>query len=182
MESEVVASAAENAPASKDRMTSISEQICFLSTGDRAALRRIYLKRSSAATGVIVKLVLGAKVPMPLYEADEDRWQLIAHVAATLSGTAAANAHAQGQAVGKALQAGGYSENRLLRLTSARGPALYDQIGLAGRLLARAGQTPVNLWTLFDLAGNNAIKVEAARVHIAQEFYAAQSRSEGNSK
>lgn len=164
-------------------MVSISGQVRYLSTGDRAALRRMYLTRSRAVDGVVVKLLLGAKLSPRDYQSDYDRWKLIAHVAATLSGTGAVQAHAAGRRLGAALHAAGYSENRLLRLTAARGQALIDQVVRAVHMLAQGGQAPVNLWTLYHLVGNDPVQAEAARLRIAQDYYAAEARSgEGTPK
>ena len=79
--------------------------------------------------------------------------------------------------LGTALHAAGYSEHRLLRLTAARGQGLEDQIIRAARMLAQAGEAPVNLWTLFHLAGRDSGKAEEARIRIAQDYYAAAARA-----
>ncbi len=163
--------------AKDDWMRSVAGQISFLSTGDRAALRRMELTRSRAADGIVVKLLCRAKIPEHRQTKDFDRWRQIAHVAAILSGTGATKAHDEWQRLGAALHAASYSENRLLRLLSARGEALGDQLRRAARMLARGGK-PVNLWLLYHLIGDDPTKAEAARVRIAQEYYAAEARSE----
>jgi CRISPR type I-E-associated protein CasB/Cse2 len=163
----------------KDPVKSIAGQIANLSTGHRAQLRRLFLvgPHSIRADGVVAGLLHRAGVRAEIGSAEAAAWRLIAHVAATLSGTAAEYPHAAGKRVGTALHAAGYSENRLLRLTAARGPALQDQIIRAARVLAQAGQRPVNLWTLLDLAGPWADRAEAARLRIAQDYYAADARA-----
>jgi len=166
----------------KDPIASLAGQVAHLSTGDRAALRRIYLTRSVGADGVVQGLLHRAGVT----PSDDPRvfapWRLLAHVAALLSGTGGQQPHAPGRRLGSALHAAGYSENRLLRLTAARGPALQDQIVRAGRMLAQGGQAPVNLWQVFNLAGRDPERAEAARIRIAQDYYAAAARQEGDNQ
>lgn len=166
----------------KDPVASIAGQVAHLSTGDRAALRRIYLTKRHEADGVVIGLLHRAGVTIPTQADAIAPWRLLAHVAALLSGTGGEQPHASGRRVGTALQAVGYSENRLLRLTAARGVALHGQIIRAARMLAQGGQAPVNLWTLFHLGGRDTEKAEEARIRIAQDYYAATARSEGDSK
>lgn len=115
---------------------------------------------------------------LPAYEP----WRLLTHVAALLSGTGAEQPHASGRRLGAALHAAGYSENRLLRLTAARGQPLAEQIIRAARMLAQAGQAPVNLWSFYHLAGRDPKAAEEARIRIAQDYYSAAARSEGEAK
>ncbi|WP_375288764.1 type I-E CRISPR-associated protein Cse2/CasB [Sphingomonas sp.] len=164
-------------PRPKDPVASIAGQVAHLSTGDRARLRRLYLTRSHEADGVVVGLLHRAGVAVSAREEVFAPWRLLAHVAALLAGTAAAQPHALGRRLGTALHASGLSENRLLRLTAARGPALHAQIVRAARLLAQAGEAPVNLWTLHHLAGRDPDLAEAARIRIAQDYYAAAARA-----
>lgn len=166
----------------KDPVASIAAQIAKLSTGDRAALRRIYLTKGHEADGVVIGLLHRADVAIPTQVEAFAPWRLLAHVAALLSGTAGDQPHAPGRRLGSALQAAGYSENRLLRLTAARGDALTGQIIRAARVLAQGGQAPVNLWPLFQLAGRHPDTAEQARLRIAQDYYAAVARSEGDAK
>lgn len=180
MASVAQADATEERP--KDAVASIAGQITRLSTGDRAALRRIYLTRSPAADGVVVGLLTHAGVTVSEREEVFAPWRLLAHVAALLSGTAVDQPHAPGRRVGSALHEAGLSENRLSRLTAARGPALHDQIVVAARRLAQGGQAPVDLWTLHHLAGRDAKQAEQARIQIAKDYYAAAARSKGDSK
>lgn len=166
----------------KDPVASIGGQIPYLPAGDRARLRRLYLTQSYQADGVVVGLLHRAGVAVPEASDAYAPWRLLVHVAALLSGTGAEQPHAPGRRLGTALHAARYSENRLLRLTTARGPGLQAQIIRAGRMLAQAGQAPVNLWTLLHLAGRDPDQAEEARVRIAQDYYAAKARSEGESK
>ena len=166
----------------KDVIASIAAQIAKISTGDRAALRRLYLTESHEADGVVIGLLYRAGFTMPLSAETIAPWRLLAHVAALLSGTGGGHAHAPARRVGSALQAIGFSENRLLRLTAARGVALHGQIVRAARMLAQRGEASINLWTFFHLAGRDPVRAEEARIRIAQDYYAAAARSEGDSQ
>jgi len=167
------------ADAKKDPVKSLCDQVPHLPTGDRAALRRLFLTRSETAAGVVVGLLLRAGVPDAewLKPATFARWQLLAHVAAVLSGTAADPPHRQWASLGRALHAAGYSDHRLMRLTSARGPALVDQIVRAARVLAASGQVPVDLWTLHQLSSATHTIADGARLQIARDYYAAEYAS-----
>lgn len=163
--------------ARRDPVASISGQIAHMSTGSRAALRRMNPLKPGRAAGVVVGLLEKAGLPAADMEAEKfKRWALIAHVAAVLAGTGGANPHSRARPVGRALSAAGYSENRLMRLTAARGPALVDQVVRAARYLAAAGQAPVNLWTLRDLIDPD--RAEAARLRLARDYYAASHANE----
>lgn len=171
-----VATSRSPKPAGLDWMESISGQIQHLSTGDRAALRRMVLTRSPGADGIAVKLLVGAKVPEQCYLKDWHRWRLIAHFAALLSGTGALSAHDKTVAPGGALFDAGVSEKRLLRLLASRDEGLGEQLALAIRILART-RKPINLWTIYDLLGDRSVNAEDARIQIAQQFFAAQAKS-----
>ena len=168
--------------APKDAVASIAAQIARLSKGDRAALRRIYLTKSHEADGVVIGLLHHAGVTMKLSPTNIAPWRLLTHVSALLSGTGGGQSHAPGKRLGAALSAAGYSENRLLRLTAAQGAGLYGQIIRAARILAQSGEASVNLWTVFHLAGHDPARAEEARIRIAQDYYAAEARAEGDSK
>lgn len=159
----------------KDPVASVAAQIAKLSNGDRALLRRLYLTQASqsrarAADGVVIGLLHKAGVGIPAHPEAYENWRLLAHVAAVLSGTGGKQPHAPGRRLGTALANAGYSENRFLRLTAARGEPLRDQIRLAARMLAQAGEAPVDLRSIFYLAGRDA---DEARIRIAQDYYAA---------
>jgi hypothetical protein len=145
--------AASAAP--KDPVASIAGQIAYLSTGDRAQLRRIYLTGRHEADGVVIRLLHRADVTVPQTPEAFRPWRLLAHCAALLSGTAAVQPH-----------------------TAVRGDALDAQVIRAVRMLAQRGEGPANLWTLFDLVGNDETRAEAARLRIAQDYYAAKARSD----
>lgn len=176
MASEAIAATAAEQP-DGDWMQSIAGQIRFLSTGDRAALRRMELTRSPAADGVVIKLLTRAKVPAARQRADFDRWRVVTHVAAMLAGTGAVQSHAEGRSLGGALSEADYSENRLLRLLATRGDFLHDQVRRAARMLANS-RKPINLWTVYHLIGHHEHKAEAARIRVAQDYYAAGARSD----
>ncbi|KPF53346.1 CRISPR type I-E-associated protein CasB/Cse2 [Novosphingobium capsulatum] len=163
-------------PAEKDPVASIGGQMPLLSTGERAALRRTFLTNSAQAQGVLIGLLHRAALPDAAWRSPAalQRWRLLAHVAATLSGTAAINPHAPGQRLGRALHAAGYSVNRLMRLTTARGPALIDQVVRAARYLAQAGQAPVDLRPIRALIGDDPDRAERARIDIARDYFAAE--------
>lgn len=163
----------------KDAVASLCGQVPSLSTGDRAILRRLFLTRSEVAVGVVTGLLLRAEVPDAAFHAPATfrRWQLLAHAAAVLSGTAAVKPHNPAASLGRALQEAGYSSHRLMRLTSAQGEALTDQIIRAVRMLAAAGQVPVNLRTLHDLSRDIGEGAEQARLRIARDYYAAAHAS-----
>ncbi|MEH3048597.1 type I-E CRISPR-associated protein Cse2/CasB [Sphingomonas adhaesiva] len=164
------------AAVSSDWFVSISGQLRFLSTGERAILRRLELGRSAVSDGTIIKLLMRAKVAPDLFESDYERWRLVVHVAAMLAGTGAIASHDEKRRLGAALHDAGVSENRILRLLAARGAGLHDQIRLMARLLARP-RKPVNLWTVYHLLAGDDGKAQSARIRIAQDYYAAAARS-----
>lgn len=168
----------------KDEIASLGGQVPHLSTGDRAALRRLYLTKSGHADGVVIGLLTKAGVPDAAWRGPTSfaRWRLIAHVAGVLSGTAAVAPHSPVSALGRALHTAGYSTNRLMRLTTARGPALVDQVVRAARYLAQAGQVPVDLRPLRDLVGADAARAEAARLRIARDYFSAEYSAKKDSQ
>ncbi len=174
--------AAPEAPAARDHpVDMICRRIPYLSTGHRARLRRIYLTESHAADGVVIDLLHGAGVHLPYGEPAAMRpWRLLTHSAALLAGTGTVGTqpHSRGKRLGAAFHAAGLSENRLLRLTAARGAGLDAQVVRTMRLVMQRGEVPVNLLTLFDLIGDDPDRAEAARIRIAQDYYAAEARSD----
>jgi CRISPR system Cascade subunit CasB len=178
MASNPAAANADPATAEKpdDWMTSISRQTHGMSSGDRAALRRMELTKSPGADAVAIKMLLRAQVPPSRVEDDWTRLRLIGHFAGLLSGTAALYPHDERRGVGAALFEAGFSEKRLLRLLASRAEALGDQLALAVRILSRERQ-PVNLWDLYHLLGGDPVKSDAARLRMARHYYAAQAKS-----
>lgn len=159
-----------------DWMTSISRQVKGMSSGDRAALRRMELTKSPAADAVAIKTLLRADVPQSRIKDDWTRLRLIGHFAGLLSGTAALYSHDERRGVGAALFEAGFSEKRLLRLLASRGEALGDQLALAVRILSRE-RLAVNLWDIYHLLGDDPVKSDAARLRMARHYYAAQAKS-----
>ncbi|WP_343526968.1 type I-E CRISPR-associated protein Cse2/CasB [Sphingomonas sp.] len=168
----------EAKPERKHPVDSIAGQIAYLSTGQRAQLRRLYLTGRHEADGIVIEMMHRAGITIPIVPEKFAPWRLFAHCAALLSGTGGVQPHAAGRRLGSALHEIGLSENRLMRLTSARGDALAAQAIRAIRMLAQRGQAPVNLRTLFDLIGLDPGQAEAARIRIAQDYYAAKARSD----
>lgn len=172
--------ATRTAPATDERpddwMTSISRRTHGMSSGDRAALRRMELTKSPAADAVAIKMLLRADVPQSRIDTDWTRLRLIGHFAGLLSGTAALYPHDERRGVGAALFEANFSEKRLLRLLASRGEALGDQLALAVRILSR-DRKPVNLWDIYHLLGGDPVKSDAARLRIARHYYAAQAKS-----
>lgn len=164
------------APKPDDWMTSISRYVKAMSSGDRAALRRMELTKSPAADAVAIKMLLRADVPQSRIDTDWTRLRLIGHFAGLLSGTAALYPHDERRGMGAALFEADFSEKRLLRLLASRGEALGDQLALAVRILSR-DRKPVNLWDIYHLLGGDPVKSDAARLRIARHYYAAQAKS-----
>jgi hypothetical protein len=179
MVEQAVADAPDAQP--KDPFASISGHLSVLSTGEHALLRRMFLTGRPAADGAVVKLLLHAGMKPQDYQHDYAAWRLVVHVAAQISGTGKAAAHDPRRGLGTALHAAGLSENRIIRLTAATGDALQDQAVLAGRMLAQAGGA-INLRTLLHLVGRDPKRAEQARIRIAQDYYAAAARQEGEAK
>jgi len=164
----------------KDWFASMVGQIPHLPSGHRAALRRLFLTRSDTAVGVVTGLLVRAGAPEAVWAGSRGfaQCELVTHVAAVLSGTAGTAPHRPGARLGRALHAAGYSDHRLMRLTSARGGALVDQILRATRVLAAAGQVPVDLRTIHQLSSDTIERAEAARLQIARDYYAAEHARE----
>lgn len=177
-----VVAATPEAAAARDRpVDAICRRIPYLSTGHRARLRRIYLTEGHAADGVIIDLLHGAGVHLRHDDPAAMRpWRLLAHSAALLAGTGTIGAqpHARSERLGAVFHAAGLSENRLLRLTAARGAGLDAQVIRTMRMVMQRGKVPANLATLFDLIGDDPDRAEAARIRIAQDYYAAKARSD----
>ena len=178
----MASSAPAEEPAPKDPVASIAGQITLLSTGDRAALRRIYLTQASgsrarAADGIVLGLLHHAGVDLAMHPETFANWKLLAHVAAVLSGTGGKNPHAPRKRLGAALAAAGYSENRFLRLTAAQGEPLRNQIRLAARFIAQDGQDAIDLWAIRLLLAHDDKRADEARIRIAQDYYAAAARA-----
>jgi CRISPR type I-E-associated protein CasB/Cse2 len=159
----------------RDIVAAVAARVRALSTGDRALLRRMSVEEPGRAAGVVIGLLARTGLsPEAMRPETLRRWALLAHVAAVLSGTGRKDPHSPRNRLGRALSEAGYSENRLMRLTAARGPALRDQIVRAARYLAAAGGEPVDLRTLHGLTSPDEAKADEARLDLARGFYAAE--------
>lgn len=152
---------------------SMVAQIIQLPIRQLAGLRRISITRRSNTDEVVIGLLQRAEVPahMWLSAADLAGWRFVAHAAAVLSGTSRRPAHRSGSSVGAALLRAGYSEARLLRLTSARGDALADHLRIAISVLAKAGYNPLDLATIKHLLEDAGERAEGARLLITRQYY-----------
>jgi CRISPR type I-E-associated protein CasB/Cse2 len=159
----------------RDEIAAFADQIAHLPTGERAALRRMYLTGSEAAIGVVTGLLHRAGAPPATWRGRSafGRWHLIAYVAAVLSNTAGEPAHDPDQALGEVLRKADFSENRLMRLIAAKGPALDDQVRRAAQFLAQSRAGPADLRTLDRLLSGEPAIAETARLQIAREYYEA---------
>ena len=159
----------------KDVVASLAARVVGLSTGDRANLRRMTIDSPARTAGTVSGLLISAGLSNvgKMSDIAFRRWSIVAHCAALLSGTGRNNAHAPGwqNSLGRRLQAVGYSENRLMRLTSATGTALEGQVVRAVRFIAQGGGGPVDLRTVRDLL--NPEEAESARMAIARSYYSA---------
>jgi hypothetical protein len=130
-------------------------------------------------------MAAGFEDPQKISEAVFRRWSILAHCAGLLSGTGKTSAHSGewSRSLGQRLSEVGYSEYRLMRLTSAKGSALEDQVVRAARYLAQANAAPVNMKTVRDLL--DPVRAEAARLNIARSYYAtnhANTAPQGSAK
>jgi len=160
--------------------------------GELAALRRMDPDAPDAA--VVWRLL--ARRDLLRGPQIENKWALILHGIALMTPTASGDrtnrtAHDGSMAVGRALYLGGesqrasayYSEMRLNRLLTARGPILRTLLARLFRMLAAAGQ-PFNwremAWFIRN-EGYNEEAAEQARRRIAREYYRieGQNRSLG---
>ena len=157
--------------------------------GDLAQLRRMDPDAPDAAAFWRLMADRGLLVN-PAWEA---RWALILHGIALMtrttgSDTADRSAHDGRMPVGRALFLGGdssrresgyYSESRLNRLLTARGPILRTLLARMFRMLAAAGQ-PFNWGEMarFILYEDyDEERSELARRHVARAYYQAARRS-----
>lgn len=157
---------------------SVCSQLKRLSTGERAALRRMYLTDSAEADGIVEKMLRRAGVCLELSDIPSfEMWRLVVHAAAVIAGTQGRMPHAGKRPFGRALSVIGVKGTSINRLLTARGPALPDQVRRIAYLLARSGEAvPVNMMELRDLAHPDAGKADRARRSIARAYYAAEDR------
>ena len=157
--------------------------------GDLAGLRRMDPDAPDAAAYWRLMADRGL-LNHPVWEA---KWALILHGIALMTRTlgseiASRTAHDRHMPVGRALFLGGdptrresgyYSESRLNRLLTARGPILRTLLARMFRMMAAANQ-PFNWgemarFILYD--GYNEDQAEQARRRIASAYYQAERRS-----
>lgn len=188
--------AARRAPSLAAQVRSISGRMPGLPTGTRAALRRLDPAAPGRGVDAVIPLLIAAGVSRRAFASDDGlrRWALICHLIATLAGTAAREVHApvrergaDGQLTGprhrereagRRIHAAGVSETRLMRLTTARGPALVAQVARLGRFLAASGALPLDLTPLARLIlaeGFDEARADEARLALARGYYAAQA-------
>ena len=153
--------------------------------GDLAELRRMDPDAPDAA--VFWRLLAGKDL---LSHGDdlESKWALILHGIALMTPTNAGGrtAHDGYMPVGRALYSGGgsqqstgfYSERRLNRLLTARGPMLLTLLARMFRMLA-AGGVSFNWREMarFILNDGNEEAEEEARRRVARDYYQAERRS-----
>jgi len=161
-------------PTRRDLVASLAARIAVLPTGDKAQLRRMDASNPARTGGLITGLLMAAGMDRVGSIQDDEfrRWAILAHCAALLTGTSTNGAHAPGwqNGLGRKLRDAGYSEARLMRLTSANGPALEAQVIRAARFLAQKSALPVDLRTMRQLLDPD--RAETARLSIARGFYA----------
>jgi hypothetical protein len=158
-----------------DIVASFCGHIAMLRPGERATLRRMNISTPARSAGLVTGLLMAAgfESPQKISEDVFRRWSILAHCAGLLSGTGNTSAHSGewSRGLGQVLSVAGYSENRLMRLTSAKRSALEDQVVRAVRYLAQANAAPVNMRTVRDLLDPD--RAESARLTIARGYYAA---------
>ena len=158
------------------------------SRGDLAELRRM----NPAAPDAAVVWRLLARYELLGSPQIENKWALILHGIALMTPTASGDgagrtAHEGMMPVGRALFSGGesqrssafYSESRLNRLLTARGPILRTLLARLFRMMAFAGQ-PFNWREMARFILNDGYNEEAAeqaRRRIAREYYRAERQT-----
>jgi hypothetical protein len=157
---------------------SLCGQLKHLSTGERAALRRMPLTKSFQTDGVVEKLLRRAGI---MVDVDDDAtfemWRLLAHAAAVIAGTGGRMAHAGKRPLGRALHEVWLKSSTINRLLTARGPALLDQVRrIAVRLASGSDAIPANMAELRDLASPNVVAADRARRSIARAYFAAEDK------
>jgi len=152
---------------------SISEQVVGLPIGQFARLRRLKSGREVRSDHTVLEMLARAGAPADTWRNQNHfaQWCFVAHAAAVLSGTARRPAHGPGYSFGAALFRADFAESRLLRLTAARGSALFDQARIAIYMIAKSGQRPVDLTTIKHLLEDCGVASENARLLIARRYY-----------
>jgi CRISPR system Cascade subunit CasB len=153
-----------------------------LPTAVSSRLRRLRPTEPGRALTALMPVLVAAGLAVGrLGDQDLRRWALVTQVVAILAGTGGAAVRSREVRTGRALHAAGYAEARLMRLLTARGPALGDQMMRLARFLAAKGGVPLDLRPLAELAlheGLDEARAEAARMAIARGYYAAAAKAD----
>jgi CRISPR system Cascade subunit CasB len=156
-----------------------------LPTGTAAALRRLNPADVSRSAWALMPVLVAAGLPAERMSDDRlRRWALVIHVVAILAGTGGAVAHDRDRPAGRAIQEAGYSEHRFMRLLTARGPALADQVTRLARMLGAKRAVPLDLRPLATLIladGREEERAEAARLALARSYYGVGTAAERQS-
>lgn len=155
------------------------------SRGDLAALRRMDPESPDAAAF----WRLTARYDVLRGDESERRWGLILHGIALMTKTAGADdagrsAHVQGLPAGRALFTGGdpdrttayYSESRLSRLLTARGPMLRTLLARMFRMMAATGHG-FDWYQMSQFIFHEGERAERIRRTIARDYYRAEYRA-----
>lgn len=146
-------------------------------TGDRAALRRVDPDAPMPAYAASCRLLV--RCGQSLEGADLDRWVFVLHTLA-LATSIERPAHDREIGFGRALAEAGVSEHRFVRLLTAHGRALRDQIPRAARLLRAKGQQ-ADFRAVWRLLAPDAVADgdgERIRADIARDYYIARARND----
>lgn len=153
-----------------------------LPTRISAELRRMDPERFSPALGALMPVLMRAEVPVETIGDDRlQRWAVIVHAVAIMAGTRGRRVHSPEARAGRVLHEADFKELRFMRLMTARGPALTDQIVRLSRLLAAKEKLPIDLRPLAELIlseGIDAGRAEKARLDLARSYYAAAAEAE----
>ncbi|MFV0336459.1 MAG: type I-E CRISPR-associated protein Cse2/CasB [Tropicimonas sp.] len=165
----------------------ISKRLEEMSSGERAVLRRMRREGTTEAAGVLIPLLYRAGIGHEVLGNSEElrRWARIVQVMALLSGTQGRAVQAPGRTdegkviaardLGQALREADWSETRMMRLASARGPALAGLLTPMARYLAGKARLPLDLSPLAELVrwdGRDGKRAEAARLKLATGYFA----------
>lgn len=153
-----------------------------LPTRITAELRRMDPERFSPALGALIPVLLRAGIRTDTIGEDRlRRWAVIVHIVAILAGTSGRRVHSPDVATGRVIHDADFKELRFMRLMTARGPALMDQVVRLARFLAAREVLPIDLRPLATLVlceGIDEEKAEQARLELARFYYAAEAASE----
>ena len=150
-----------------------------LPTRITAELRRMNPERLSPSLSALIPVLMRAGLAIDTMGEDRlRRWASIVHVVAILAGTGGRRVHAGTVRTGRALAEADFKDLRFMRLTTARGARLRDEVMRLARFLAAKDKVPVDLRPLADLIlfeGVDEPKAERARLDLARSYYAAMT-------